>query len=43
MEKSAKMLLDGFGLGDVGILYSQTVIQRTIDASPAFLKHDIVA
>jgi hypothetical protein len=28
-----------FGLQDVGILYSGTVIQRTIDVSPAFLEH----
>jgi hypothetical protein len=28
-----------FGLRDVGILYSQAVIQRTIDVSPAFLEH----
>jgi hypothetical protein len=28
-----------FGLQDVGILYSQVVIQRTIDVSPAFLEH----
>jgi hypothetical protein len=28
-----------FGLWDVGILYSQAVIQRTIDVSPAFLEH----
>jgi hypothetical protein len=28
-----------FGLQDVGILYSQAVIQRTIVVSPAFLEH----
>jgi hypothetical protein len=28
-----------FGLRDVGILYSQAIIQRTIDVSPAFLEH----
>jgi hypothetical protein len=28
-----------FGLQDVGILYSQAVIQRTIDVSSAFLEH----
>ena len=28
-----------FGLRDVGILYSQAAIQRTIDVSPAFLEH----
>jgi hypothetical protein len=28
-----------FGLRDVGILYSQAVIQKTIDVSPAFLEH----
>jgi hypothetical protein len=28
-----------FGLRDVGILYSQAGIQRTIDVSPAFLEH----
>jgi hypothetical protein len=28
-----------FGFRDVGILYSQAVIQRTIDVSPAFLEH----
>jgi hypothetical protein len=28
-----------FGLRDVGILYSQTVIQRAIDVSPTFLEH----
>jgi hypothetical protein len=28
-----------FGLQDVGILYSQAVIQRAIDVSPAFLEH----
>jgi hypothetical protein len=27
-----------FGLRDVGMLYSQAVIQRTIDVSPAFLE-----
>jgi hypothetical protein len=27
-----------FGLRDVGILYLQAVIQRTIDVSPAFLE-----
>jgi hypothetical protein len=27
------------GLQDVGILYSQVVVQRTIDVSPAFLEH----
>jgi hypothetical protein len=27
-----------FGLRDVGTLYSQAVIQRTIDVSPAFLE-----
>jgi hypothetical protein len=31
--------LPKFGLRDVGILYSRVVIQRTIDVSPAFLKH----
>jgi hypothetical protein len=31
-----------FGLRDVGILYSQAVIQRTIDVSPAFLEHGLV-
>jgi hypothetical protein len=35
MKKSAKV----FGLRDVGILYSQAVIQRTIDVSPVFLEH----
>jgi hypothetical protein len=28
-----------FGLPDVGNLYSQAVIQRTIDVSPVFLEH----
>jgi hypothetical protein len=28
-----------FGLRDVGIPYSQAVLQRTIDVSPAFLEH----
>jgi hypothetical protein len=28
-----------FGLRDVGILYSQAIIQRTIDVSFAILKH----
>jgi hypothetical protein len=28
-----------FGLRDVEILYSQAVIQRTIDVSPTFLEH----
>jgi hypothetical protein len=31
-----------FGLQDVGILYSQALIQRTIDVSPAFLDHSSV-
>jgi hypothetical protein len=40
ITKSAKVLLC-FGLRDDGILYSRgAVIQRTIDVSPAFLKHD---
>jgi hypothetical protein len=30
-----------FGLGDVGILYSRGVIQRTIDVFPAFLEHGL--
>jgi hypothetical protein len=30
-----------FGLRDVGNLYSQAVIQRTIDVSPAFLEHGL--
>jgi hypothetical protein len=30
-----------FRLRDVGILYSQAEIQRTIDASPAFLEHSL--
>jgi hypothetical protein len=30
-----------FGLRDVGILYSQAVILRTIDVSPAFLEHGL--
>jgi hypothetical protein len=29
-----------FGLLDVGILHSRAVIQRAIDVSPAFLKHE---
>ncbi len=29
-----------FGLRDAGILYSRSVIQRTIDVSPAFLEHN---
>jgi hypothetical protein len=28
-----------FGLRDVGILYSQAIIQRTVFVSPAFLEH----
>jgi hypothetical protein len=28
-----------FGLRNVGSLYSQAVIQRTTDVSPAFLEH----
>ncbi len=38
MKKSSKVLLYvfWFGLRDVGNLYSQAVIQRTIDVSPAF-------
>jgi hypothetical protein len=31
-----------FGLLDVGILYSRAIILRTIDVSPAFLKHGSV-
>jgi hypothetical protein len=31
--------LSWFGLRDVKILYSQAVIRRTIDVSPAFLDH----
>jgi hypothetical protein len=31
-----------FGLQDVGIIYSQAVIQRTIDVSTAFLEHGSV-
>jgi hypothetical protein len=43
MKKSAKVqLYFGFGLQDVGILYSQAVIQSTIDVSPAFLVHGSV-
>jgi hypothetical protein len=30
-----------FGLWDVGILYLQAVIQRTIDVSPTFLKQGL--
>jgi hypothetical protein len=30
-----------FGLRDVGTLYSQPVIQRTIDVSPALLEHGL--
>jgi hypothetical protein len=30
-----------FGLRDVGILYSQAVIQRRVDVSPAFLEHGL--
>jgi hypothetical protein len=30
-----------FGLGDVGILYSRALIQRTIDVFPAFLEHGL--
>jgi hypothetical protein len=42
MKKSAKVLLSfRFVLRDVGILCSQTVIQRTIDDSPAFLEHGL--
>jgi hypothetical protein len=40
MKKSAKVLF-WFGLRDVGILYSQAVIQRKIDVSPAFLEHGL--
>jgi hypothetical protein len=29
-----------FGLRDIGILYSQAVIQRTTDVSSSFLEHD---
>jgi hypothetical protein len=41
MKISAKMLLYvfWFGLRDVGILFSQAVIQITTDVSPAFLEH----
>jgi hypothetical protein len=35
IRKSAALFW--FGLGDVGILYSPAVIQRTIDVSPACL------
>ncbi len=41
IKKSAKMLFFWFGLRDVGILYSQAGIQRTIDVSPAFLEHGL--
>ncbi len=37
MKRSAALFW--FGLQDVGIHYSQAVIQRTIDVSPAFLEH----
>jgi hypothetical protein len=37
IRKSAALFW--FGLQDVGILYSQAVIQGTIDVSPAFLEH----
>jgi hypothetical protein len=30
-----------FGLRDIGVLFSQAVIQRTIDVSPAFLEHGL--
>jgi hypothetical protein len=36
IRKSAALFW--FGLRDVGILYSQAVIQRTIEVSPAFLE-----
>jgi hypothetical protein len=38
--RSAALFL--FGLWDVGILYSQAVIHRTLDVSPAFLEHCLV-
>jgi hypothetical protein len=37
IRQSAALLW--FGLRDVGIHYSRTVIQRTIDVTPAFLEH----
>ncbi len=40
MKKSTAALF-WFGLWDVGILYSRAVIQRTIDASPAFFEHGL--
>jgi hypothetical protein len=40
MKKSTKVLLY-FSL-NCGILYSRTIIQRTIDVSPAFLEKIVV-
>jgi hypothetical protein len=40
IRKSAALFW--FGLRDVGILYSPTVIQRTTDVFPAVLKHGLV-
>jgi hypothetical protein len=40
IRKSAALFW--FGLRDVGILFSQTIIQRTMDVSPTFLEHGLV-
>ena len=39
MKKSAKVLLYFGWIAECRILYSQAVIQRTIDVSPAFWEH----
>jgi hypothetical protein len=36
-----RVVLFWFGLRDVGLIYSQAVIQRTIDISAAFLEHGL--
>ncbi len=42
MKKSASVALFWFGLRNDEIFYLQAAIQRTIDASPAFMEYGLV-